>query len=353
MHKWSLLTLVLSTGAICLSGCNTSTSAFRKPATSSLSEDASVIAAGSQASVSAGPDLIPPTSGNFGGWPMGTTSAPLRYALSRPGANQGVFFEIQTLSFRSGAGAFRTTSTPGRVPPNAMFRMDIEFTPPTDGPHIDTLDVTGFVNEQAFSISIPLSGLGLCTSIGAACDPIGPLCLVQRNSESYDQIEIDPGPTTSPAISRQFLSHNQPGKEYSLPASHLWQLLGLYDRLTEIPGDQCSQFRFSHHSQSRAKADVLWDYSQELVYRGKISEEHVVFTLTLPKQVRAVANVSNAYTELFFLDPATSPTLEVALEASPETPIRKHAIKCISSTAFFATLRSHGHEQPIFVGLDE
>lgn len=299
------------------------------------------------------PEVLPPPPGNFGGWPMNTASTPLRFALARPGANQSVYFEVTSVQFQSGGVVFSTNAVPARVSPGAMYPVAVVFNPTTDGPHSGVLVVSGKLEEGKFSVPIALNGVGLCTTITAMCDPIGPLCLVEHNNESYDQIKIDPGPITSAAISRQFLAHNQPGAEYALPPSHLWKLIGLFDRLTEMPGDECSLVRFVHHANSRAKADVFWDYTKALVYRGRIAEENAVFTLTLPPKVRAIANVSNAYTELFFLDPSTSPTIEVAPEADPGHPIRKHAIKCISSTAFFASLRSHGNEPPIFVSPDE
>lgn len=218
---------------------------------------------------------------------------------------------IQALKWKQG-NVF--IASPSRSLPTEIFRskpleISLTFGPTVYGKFTDVLEVEyrqGGSGTRTVTISV--SGDALCLQAEDDCEPIRPVCSINKNQELWVEQEI---PSLKETVFDSLITHLRAHKDavstYALPGSYFYEVLGL-SKLFDVPNQCCacgganclSAIEFTKVKGQPTVAQFRWPIGSPKTIKSVANPYQVEVDISLPTEIRGKAIVRASSIEYVF-----------------------------------------------------
>lgn len=222
---------------------------------------------------------------------------------------------VSKLSWKNGGGPFASKPSkpiPVSVHKQTPLTVSLTFSPATSGKFSDVLEVQYFYRTKGYTTAIAVSGETGCLDADDDCEPIRPICSIDKNKEPWiEQPVTNLKNTVFDALSIHAKLHNESISTYSLPGSFFYEILGL-SKLFDVPSGCCScggpgclpSIEFKRVKGQPTVAFFKWSIGSSTVVSSSPNPLQLSVKITLPNEVRGKAVVRASGIEYIFSNSA-------------------------------------------------
>lgn len=261
------------------------------------------------------------SSVKFSDTPSGSTSTVI-VALATADLDGGPI--VEKLTWKIGNNPF--TSTPSRPLPTGVHKpkpldISLTFAPTSRGKFSDTLQVHYVYHAKSYTVDIPVSGETGCFDAEDDCEPIRPVCSIDKNKELWIEQPVSGlKQSVFDALSTHSKLHSESISEYSLPGSFFYEVLGL-SQLFAVPNTCCScggpgclpPIEFKRVKGQPTVAMFRWLIGATTVVNSAPNPFQLSTKITLPSEIKGKAVIRASSVEYIFSNVAR-PSLQYELQ---------------------------------------